>query len=519
MVHWDMPQLHPHTNWFDLFFDLIFVATAYQLGSLLSASVNGPGLFFFISLFFSMLFNWQNKLNYDSRIDSDDLFHKLVDFIEALLVAIAALHIAGSNSETPVLDFLVLSKGHAWGFSLASSALRLLNLMRYTELYFWGLISPKARISIFVTSIMHLGSFTLYSVALIFSNSIWVGNTSGLVACAIWLMASIWENFFFLAVSMFKTQSRDSRIPMHLPYCLHRWGEWIMLIVGESVLSIIVGAAMDGVPTFYAVFVFGFLTATTLQFLYYSTQPFEPSMHAMRLSVSTGIMWRNYMGLFSLILVGFGVSLKMLLKYHAEAELRREYAWLFAGSLGGAYIVLQLLSRQHKAPEFVAGSSDARARWLVGVLKAGLAAALLLIPLVARSALALSITGGVLALLTAVLESFARSDPGVGAPDAHHHATDGLGAHGMHEKYDGHIAPDKQGDERIAPHATNIIQAETSRRRSSHRGPSSSGAPAQLFSKDTHIVDTRGVDEGPLRNRAASVFGSFNSMQQHESRL
>lgn len=509
MVHWDEPQQHPHTNWFDLFFDLIFVATAYQLGSLLSSSVDGLGFLFFATIFFSMLANWQNKLQYDSRFDSDDLFHKVVDLAEALLVAIAALHIPGFNSSSPVLDFQILSTGHAWGFALASCALRLLNLIRYVEVYLLGLISPKARSSVLITSAMHFGSFTLYGVSLVFSNSNWVGSVSGNTACALWLMASIWENYFIIFVYLIKPQSRDSRIPMNLPYCLHRWGEWIMLLIGESVLSLIVGTSMDAVPTFYAVFAFGFLTATSIQFLYYSSQPFEPSMHAMRISVVNGLMWRDFMGLFSLILVAIGVSLKILLKFHDEEVLHSEHAFLFSWSLGGAYVVIDILARQHKTSELIAGSADTRVRMLFGVLKAAVAVAFFLMPFVARSTLALTAAEGALSLFAAALEGIARSE---------FVDRQSSGAHGEQNRHSKHSHRGTNTSHAFKAEAATDINHPIPSRPSQINSPALKSIPAEASPDDFGEIDLMGI-RATIRNRTASSFGESNPMQQFESRL
>ena len=123
MQRWGEHQHHPHTNWGDLFFDLIYVAAAFQLGALLKESVSLKGVAYFLVLFMTLAHAWQCKLNYDARIDVDDLVHKLLDVVEALLVATMALHISGgsSSSFTPLEDMTNLKTGHAWGFSVAAA--------------------------------------------------------------------------------------------------------------------------------------------------------------------------------------------------------------------------------------------------------------------------------------------------------------------------------------------------------------------------------------------------------------
>jgi hypothetical protein len=58
MIRWGDPQPHPHTDWFDLFFDLIFVAASYEIGNLLKYSVDKEGIAYFSVLFIVMSQSW-----------------------------------------------------------------------------------------------------------------------------------------------------------------------------------------------------------------------------------------------------------------------------------------------------------------------------------------------------------------------------------------------------------------------------------------------------------------------------
>ena len=199
MQHWGEPQLHPHTNWFDLFFDLIFVGAAYQLGVLLKEDVNARGVCYFLTLMCSFTLAWNNKLMYDSRIDADDLVHKFFDMAEALLVATAALHIGGGlATHTPIQDFRDRPTGHAWGFSLANCALRLLNALRWFEVH----AEKETKGSTFHS--MQLLKYKVvaaafYAAAAVLSNSLWVPNDDILgfqtvdAAVLLWFLASMWE--------------------------------------------------------------------------------------------------------------------------------------------------------------------------------------------------------------------------------------------------------------------------------------------------------------------------------------
>ena len=123
--HWGEAEHHPHTNWGDLFFDLIYVGAAYQLGELLKSSISLEGVAYFVVMFYSLADAWHHKLAYDCRVDADDFVHKLIDVVEATLVAAAALHISGGLAE--MKDW---ATGHALGFSLACAMHRGLHALQ-----------------------------------------------------------------------------------------------------------------------------------------------------------------------------------------------------------------------------------------------------------------------------------------------------------------------------------------------------------------------------------------------------
>ena len=353
MQHWGQPQVHPHTNWFDLFFDLVFVGAAFQLGTLLKATVSAEGALYFASIFLSLHMAWSNKLHYDACIDADDLAHKTLDMVEALLVCAAALHIgSGSARHTPVQDIQDRATGHAWGFSLCHCALRLLDCVRWHEVFRARETSGSihtARIQIK----QKLETALLYFGAAVLSNSDWTspGLASRNGACLVWLAAALFEQhsrtrrvFGWCGAT---AVPRDKRIPMHIIYSLHRYGEWIMLTIGESMLSLVVGVRLADTPSVYVVFACGFFSAAALQFLHYSTQPFEPAEHAMRRHAKAGLLWGQGLAYYSAALIAFGVAIKVLLAYHDKPYLARKYAWLSCGSLALSFLLMQWMKALH----------------------------------------------------------------------------------------------------------------------------------------------------------------------------
>ena len=91
---WGDTQVLPRTNWGDIFFDLWFVAAAYNVGNIIVASPTGTGLLYFIGTFLPLIIKWQEKTYYDSRYATDDdLFHRFFEVAVLLVVSTAVVHV------------------------------------------------------------------------------------------------------------------------------------------------------------------------------------------------------------------------------------------------------------------------------------------------------------------------------------------------------------------------------------------------------------------------------------------
>lgn len=131
---WGDTQILPRTNWGDLFFDLWYVAAAYNIGNLLVSSPTPTGALYFIGTFVPVMNMWMEKVYYDSRyVVGDDLLHRFFEVAVLLVLSTAVLHIRPpsimSNPEENVDMF---------AFALALLLGSALNLCRYVETFFAG---------------------------------------------------------------------------------------------------------------------------------------------------------------------------------------------------------------------------------------------------------------------------------------------------------------------------------------------------------------------------------------------
>lgn len=95
---WGEHQHEAHTVWGSLFFDLIYVGVAFQLGKLLTDGLKTghfPEAFgTFVAIYLGFENIWFLKLTFDGRYDVDDLFHRILQIFQGAVVALGADSVA-----------------------------------------------------------------------------------------------------------------------------------------------------------------------------------------------------------------------------------------------------------------------------------------------------------------------------------------------------------------------------------------------------------------------------------------
>lgn len=100
-------------DWADLFFDLTYVAAAFQMGTNLKSDVSFRGFTYFLVIALCMLDSWKFKTLHDSTYEATDMVHKVVDVFYIAAIAFAAIFIQ------PLKDMEDLNTGYALGLSLS----------------------------------------------------------------------------------------------------------------------------------------------------------------------------------------------------------------------------------------------------------------------------------------------------------------------------------------------------------------------------------------------------------------
>jgi len=102
-------------------------------------------------------------------------------------------------------------------------------------------------------------------------------------------------------------------IPMNVGYFIHRIGDWIMLMLGESIFSLIIVDIPNETPAFRVTFYCGILTVVMLMYLHYESEPHDADTHAMRRSKDAGVVWNIVVHIYSFALISLGAAFTFFL--------------------------------------------------------------------------------------------------------------------------------------------------------------------------------------------------------------
>lgn len=115
----------------------------------------------------------------------------------------------------------------------------------------------------------------------------------------------------------YETRWPETRIrtPFNIEFVIHRYNEFIMLMIGETILSLIIADSpnSDSTEEHYAAFISGFIIIVALLHGYQMTEPHHANEHVLRRSMTAG-MFHGYSLMYkALATVLIGISFKLIL--------------------------------------------------------------------------------------------------------------------------------------------------------------------------------------------------------------
>lgn len=388
---WGDVDSHCHINWGDLFLDLFYVASALNLSYVLFYSPSAEGVLYFTGLFGPILLEWFQRTFFDARfVWGDDPFHKMFEIVHLCALSFAAVHIR------PVSTMTDPTQPEMFDYSLAVTCLALLNMYRSIEVMLTVDGEDAAKLGEKRRLIDFFVQLAFYLAAAVKSGITYYGSKSAdendfgnrglesltnacsrilnlaperdlaaevavekdhipIILCLCgWLSTVV----FYLFRSYFFEKKfglhKKYNVPMNIEFLIHRYGELVMLLLGESVLSILIVSSINTVEyhvTFYAAIV----SIVLLQYSHYKYQPHSPREHACRRSLRGSVTHYAIMIVYCHALVAVGTAYKMFLStYEVEAslknkDLRHLVTTLMSRNLAGAADKTKFTTFEHKA--------------------------------------------------------------------------------------------------------------------------------------------------------------------------
>jgi PAS domain-containing protein len=412
---WGDDQVLPHIDWGDIFFDLFYVAAAYNLGALLISSMSREnwlrGIIYFVGIFGPLFLTWETDLFYSSRYTVVDYSHRLFELVRFVFVSFAVLHIKS-------LDLLADTKHSIEAFSFTLSILleSLMHLGLNCELYCRGLGDRdaiknhsmlKIKKQLLPTSLVYFAAFI--SAAVLYfgaadnnyeektvpsygydidanvedtdyrrtlagggspyeesfqSKPLWELTDLPFTLTAAGYVANIVTTTIrkYRATSGKHGDIHKKFVPNNVDYLIHRYGEWIMLMIGESILSLLIVETTES-HEYYTIESLGVVTVIILQLLKFESEPSHADGHALWRNIRNATCFSLLIQVLSMGLIAFGVSYKVfltsLVTQQAEGNYRRALAAvptipdsttaaLFCGSLAVVLVSLELMLTTHQ---------------------------------------------------------------------------------------------------------------------------------------------------------------------------
>ena len=340
---WGEQQILPHVNWGDLFFDLFYVAAAFNLDGIMEHDPSLRGLLFFVCCNLPIYVIWGEKLMYDSKFAPDDnLYHRGWEIAHLAILGTIVQHV-----QTVPLMSQTSKYPTTMVFAGALCVECWFQVLRYKDLYCNVKGGEEAvheahstAVRKCVVSVIFLVAAVIAAYDYFIKPSTQAVNDVPIILCG---STYVVEHVYVIVQLAHFLPKNDRpftelRVPMNLEFSLHRLGEWIMLMLGESVLSLLIAPQSNGVR-YYVTFYTGITAVTMLQYLFFRTQPFEADDHAARRSSLGAMLYGEMLTIYSGCLIVFGGAYKLTLDQYVLEET------LPPGAMVGLYTLAQRRER------------------------------------------------------------------------------------------------------------------------------------------------------------------------------
>lgn len=305
-----------HATWLELFYDLVFVAAVAQLARGLSDDYSWLGMLRFSALFVPVWWAWVGHTYYLTRFDTEDVGHRLLTMAQMAAAASLAVHVPAALGATSA------------GFALSYAAVRFI------------LVAEYLRAGGHIPAVRPLTG--RYAAGFGAAASLWALSVLAPVPWrfGLWGVA--------LAVDFLTPLTAGQlhvRFPPHLMHLPERFGLFTIIVLGEAVLSVVMGIGTGGLTFGSGVAgIMGLLVAFALWWGY-----FEGARGAAVLILSPGRnVWRYQQWLYSHLPLLMGITatavgIKHIIHRTPGDALPFPEGWLLSLSVAAGVLALNAI--------------------------------------------------------------------------------------------------------------------------------------------------------------------------------
>ena len=307
------PDEERHATWFELFFDLVFVAAVSQLGTALAREPSAVGFARFAALFVVVVWAWVLYTLYANRFDTDDLVFRLAKSGAMLAIAAIAVNIRQAMD----------GRGGTVGFAAGYVVLRLLLIALYLRARHYVVGEGHRLTEIYIVGYSATTALWLLSIFV-----------PGPYRYVLWGLAMVAD--LLVPTRAWATLKGHAVVISHIT---ERFGTFFIIVLGESVVAVVSGVA--GFELHFESWVIAglcFVIALCLWWVYFDL-------------ADTSVVGRGALGLvfvyshFPLLagVAAFGVGTKLAIGEAVQAGLSAGTRWALAGGISAFALALAAL--------------------------------------------------------------------------------------------------------------------------------------------------------------------------------
>jgi low temperature requirement protein LtrA len=302
-----------HTTWFELYFDLVFVAAVAELSTGLAEEPTAAVFLRFAGIFVAVVWAWIGFTMYANRFDTDDIVYRLSKAAAALAVAAIAVQIPD----------LITGHGGSRGFALGFAIVRALLLGLYIRARRHVRGPGQRLIEIYITS------FSLTTA--LWLVSIFVPEPYRVV---LWIVA--------IAIDLAAPPRAWRTLPgaaVVVSHATERFGTFFIIVLGESAVAVVAGVAGFGF-TFesWVIACLCYVIALGMWWIYFDL-------------ADTSVLGRGALGVIYLYghfpifagVAAFGAGTKLEITHSGASGLEAGARWALGGGIAAFALGLAVL--------------------------------------------------------------------------------------------------------------------------------------------------------------------------------